>query len=153
MFDEIEKIKTLFKNVGYNLDIKKCKNDINFNSVLSQYNKQGYVLDEKFIEFLCVISDETIKYKIENREYEILFKLKKVIKDYPKYLINSYEAKYSLKELVPFAEIYDEYMVVVKDFQHKVYGIYDNLVILYGNNLTQGIENILQNKEIKRISE
>lgn len=153
MFNEIEKIKTAFKSIGYHLDNKDYKNDINFNSILSQYNKQGYVLDEKFIEFLGIISDKTIKYKIKNEEYEILFKLKKVIKDYPKYLINSYETKYNLKDLVPFAEIYDEYMVVVKDSQHKVYGIYDNLVILYGNNLSQGIENILQDQEIKRISE
>lgn len=128
-------------------------NSIEFESALQKYAKQKYVIDDTFKDFLKIVCNKRIQYSYENQIGIINFNLNKVLKDYPNILIKSFEKKLNLKDIIPFAEIYNEYMVIVKDSENRILGIYDNHVLLFGNSLIEGIENILRNKEIKRISD
>lgn len=128
-------------------------NSIEFEYALQKYAKQKYVIDDTFKDFLKIVCNKRIQYSYENQIGIINFNLNKVLKDYPNILIKSFERKLNLKGIIPFAEIYNEYMVIVKDSENRILGIYDNLVLLFGNSLIEGIENILRNKEIKRISD
>lgn len=127
--------------------------NIEFESALRKYAKQKYIIDENFKKFLKVVYNKKIQYPLK-KEYGIInFDTKKVLKDYPNMLIKSFERKFNLEGIIPFAEIYNGYMVIVKDNEERVFGIYDHLVLLFGNSLLEGIDNILMDKELKRISE
>ncbi len=127
--------------------------NVNFEIILKAYIKQGYSIDKTFEGFLQLVFDKQVKYSIDKKVNILDFRLKKVLKDYPKYIIQSLEEKYHLEEIIPFAEIYNGYMVIVKDKRNYVYGIYDHLVLMFGKSIVEGLENILNNNEISRLSE
>lgn len=123
---------------------------IDYESTIKKYNKNGYQLSVKKDLFIKLVVNEKIYYNIDDC---IDFNHLKVLKDYPKNIIKRYEEKFQLKGIIPIAEILNGYMLIFFDENDYVYGIFDNLLILYGKSIEEGILNIIRNKEIKRLSE
>lgn len=147
-----EEVKQLLMQSGYTEE-HFLNDEVNFSVILKLYKKRGFQLDEEFIAFLRVLSGKTLTYRVKGELQKADFEIKKVLNDLSKLVMRSYENKHQLKSLVPFGQIYNEHMTLIKDEDNKVYGIYDSLVILYGNSLWEGIENICKGKEIRTISE
>lgn len=127
--------------------------EIAMEEALARYEKVGYMLNTELIEFMKLVVDRELQYAIGDEVYIIDFRFRKILKDYPKWLTNGIESKYSLTSIVPLAEIHHGYMLVFIDSKGWIYGVLDTLLVLFGKNLVEGILNICKNKELVRLSE
>lgn len=126
---------------------------IDYENTINKYKKNGYYLSSKKEEFIKLVVNERINYTVNNEKNFIDFNHLKVLKDYPTIMIKRYEEKFQLKGIIPIAENFNGYMLIFFDENDFVYGIFDNLLILYGRSIEEGIINIINNKEIKKLSE
>lgn len=120
--------------------------------VSKEYQKQGYELTKSLKDFLAYFGYDVLKFKAGSNDDEIHFKIAKVLKRCPRYYVNGMESNYSIKKIIPFGLVYTEHMIVFSDEKDWTYACYDDLVILFGYNQMEALENIFNDKEIKRFN-
>ena len=92
-----------------------------------------------------------MKLKFEKDSNKIIFFDIKKINKYRQSFLNLQAAKFNVKKVLYLGDVHPGYVTIWIDENERIWGDYDNIIYLYGNDLYSGIENILKDKVLKRI--
>lgn len=139
------KIMEILTNSGYN---SYFISEYDLAEIISIYNKFQLCTPKNLIDLISVFGDRTIFYEnnsIPNRKYpyEINFNPRNFLGKSTKtnildwqFTIAEYEKNLSVNKLVPFAIMPSGPMTYYIDDKENIYGIIDDLCLIYkGNNL------------------
>lgn len=108
------------------------------------YSKYDYPMKDSLLEKMILFYN--MKLKFETNSDKILYFDVKKINKYRQSFLNMQAVKFSVKSVVYLGDIHPGYITVWIDEDEKVWGDYDNIIYLYGNNLYDSVENILRNR-------
>ena len=110
--------------------LKKLFQDANYNHP-----------NDNLIDFLAHFYNYTFKLRYSDKEVDIDFRIKKVLKDFPyKYFYVQIKELLKVEEVTPFGEIDNGHMVLISDEENNIYAVMDDYVIKLGNNYEEMLE-------------
>lgn len=116
------------------------------NKLKRSYSKYDYPMKDSLLEKMILFYN--MKLKFETKSDEMLYFDVKKINKYRQSFLNMQAVKFNVKSIVYLGDIHPGYITVWIDEDEKVWGDYDNIIYLYGNNLYDSVENILRNRTL-----
>lgn len=113
------------------------------------YSKFDFPIEELLLKKLSVFYNMKLKFEKDSNKI-IFFDIKKINK-YRQSFLNLQAAKFNVKKVLYLGDVHPGYVTIWIDENERIWGDYDNIIYLYGNDLYSGIENILKDKVLKRI--
>lgn len=116
----------------------------------------GFTPPDDVIDILTYLFNTTIYFpnpKDTKMKDDLHFNVKKIVKNHPREYLKPYLSELKVTNLTPVAEKSNGYMVILVDEHECTYGVYDNLVLLYGKTIAEALENIIQGKNLRIISQ
>ena len=150
----IEFTNRIRKVLKQNYIIQNCDDIIPVNYKTSEksidlYKKNNYSITPNLSNFLNYFANVRLTFIDDEGADEIHFNTKKILRLYPKHFVDAMQKDFSLKNIVPFALVYTEHMVIFSDENDWTFGAYDNFVALFGYNQIEALDNILIRKTLK----
>ena len=113
--------------------------DCYINKLKQAYSKFEYPMNDNVISKIALFYN--MKLKVGNSDI-LYFDVKK-IKKYTPNAVLKIAAKLGVNNVIYLADIHPGYLTVWIDEQERVWAKYDNLIYYYGNNIFNGIQNIV----------
>ena len=139
------RLKKLLLENNITIDYKISPTEINTKKefIINMYQSKGYEsINDSLILFLGYFLNKSFSAK------GIDFTLEKVLTNNNKGHYSYIESCFDLKNLIPFAMVYDDYYTLVIGEDNRVYAEGFEL-LLYGSNPFEALENLLQGTPIE----
>jgi hypothetical protein len=133
-----------------------CTKKVSRETITTVYLNAGFTPPDNVTEALTYLYNTTIHFpnpRETTLQDDLHFNVKKIVKNHPKQYLEPYLSELSVVNLTPIAEKSSGYMVLLVDEYERIYGVYDNLILLYGKTIAESLENILQGKHLKTLSQ
>lgn len=115
------------------------------------YSKTHNIPSQKILEDLSVFYNMKIRYETKNGLKRVLFFSTRKIKQHRSLFIKEQARKFQVGEVYYIADIDPGYYEVWIDNNEGVWVDFEKEIYYYGNNLFQGIINIINNKPVLSI--
>ena len=139
------RLKKLLLENNITIDYKISPTEFNTKKefIINMYQSKGYEsINDSLILFLGYFLNKSFSAK------GIDFTLEKVLTNNNKGHYSYIESCFDLKNLIPFAMVYDDYYTLVIDEDNRVYAEGFEL-LLYGSDPFEALENLLQGTPIE----